>query len=116
MPKFEINEFGARYNVWNYSTGKGYSTKDEIAFKHPAIFPEELAEDHILSWSNEGDIVLDPMCGSGTVPKMAKMNNRTYIGIDIDENYVEISKQRIENVEVYSSEVPNPQEKFIKRK
>ncbi len=116
MPKFEINEFGARYNVWNYSTGKGYSTKDEIAFKHPAIFPEELAEDHILSWSNEGDIVLDPMCGSGTVPKMAKMNNRNYIGIDIDENYVEISKQRIENVEVYSSEVPNPKEKFIKRK
>jgi len=115
MPKFEINEYGARYNVWNYNTGKGYSSKDEIAFNHPAIFPEELAEDHILSWSNEGDTVLDPMCGSGTVLKMAKINNRKYVGIDIDESYIKISKERVNNLILYTSETPNPKEKFIKK-
>jgi len=115
MPKFEINEYGARYNVWNYNTGKGYSTKDEIAFKHPAIFPEELAEDHILSWSNEGDIVLDPMCGSGTVLKMSKMNNRNYIGIDVDESYIKISEERVKNCVEYTLESPNPKKSFIKR-
>jgi site-specific DNA-methyltransferase (adenine-specific) len=116
MPKFEINEYGARYNVWNYNTGKGYSTKDEIAFNHPAIFPEELAEDHILSWSNEGDIVLDPMCGSGTVLKMAKINNRGYVGIDIDESYVKISEERVKLYSPYTLKNPNPKEKFIKKK
>ena len=116
MPKFEINEYGARYNVWNYNTGKGYSTKDQIAFNHPAIFPEELAEDHILSWSNEGDVVLDPMCGSGTVLKMAKMNNRDYIGIDVDESYVKISEERVKLYSPYALKNPNPKEKFINKK
>jgi len=116
MPKFEINEYGARYNVWNYNTGKGYSTKDDIAFNHPAIFPEELAEDHILSWSNEGDVVLDPMCGSGTVLKMAKMNNRDYIGIDVDESYVKISEERVKLYSPYALKNPNPKEKFINKK
>lgn len=115
MPKFEISEYGARYNVWNFNTGKGYSTKDEIAFNHPAIFPEELAEDHILSWSNVGDIILDPMCGSGTVLKMAKINNRNYIGIDIDMTYVKISEERVKGIVKYDSQNPNPKEKFIKK-
>ena len=64
------------------------TTKDNIAFKHPAIFPEKLAEDHIKSWSNEGDVILDPMCGSGTVPKMAYLNNRNFIGIDMSKEYI----------------------------
>ena len=115
MPKFEINEYGARYNVWNYNTGKGYSTKDNIAFNHPAIFPEELAEDHILSWSNEGDVVLDPMCGSGTVLKMAKINNRDYIGIDVDESYIKISEERVKVCSSYTLKNQNPKEKFIKK-
>ena len=59
------------------------------------MFTEKLAEDHILSWSNEGDIVLDPMCGAGTTCKMAKLNNRKYIGIDYSEEYCEISKERV---------------------
>jgi len=63
--------------------------------EHPAVFPEKLANDHIISWSNEGDIVLDPMCGSGTTCKMAKENGRKYIGIDISEEYCEISKRQI---------------------
>lgn len=85
-------------NVWYYPTGKNHSTKDEIAFKNPAIFPERLAYDHIVSWSNEGDLVLDPMCGSGTTLKMAKMAGRHYIGFDCSEEYCEISRIRTENV------------------
>ena len=69
------------------------STKDKIAFKHPAIFPEKLAEDHILSWSNEGDLVMDIFAGSGNVKKMCKLNNRNYIGFEIAEEYVEIDNE-----------------------
>lgn len=92
---WEIKEFGIRNNIWRYSTGSNKSTKDKIAFQHPAIFPEKLAEDNILTWSKEGDIVFDPMCGSGTTCKMAKINNRNFIGIDICSEYCEISKQRV---------------------
>jgi site-specific DNA-methyltransferase (adenine-specific) len=62
---------------------------------HPAPFPEKLAEDHILSWSNEGDTILDPMAGSGTTLKMAKKNNRNYIGIEISPKYIEIINARL---------------------
>jgi len=85
-------------NIWRYEAGYQKSTTDEIAYKHPAIFPEQLARDHILSWSNPGDIVLDPMCGSGTTCKMAKLNGRNYIGIDIAEEYVELARRRVEGV------------------
>lgn len=88
-------KLGRRRNIWEYNIGKGHSTSDEIAFKHPAIFPEKLAEDHILSWSNKGDIVLDPMCGSGTTCKMAMLNKRNYIGIEISETYCEIARNRL---------------------
>jgi DNA modification methylase len=81
-------------NVWEYSTG-GSCTKDKIAYKHPAQFPEQLAQDHIVSWSNEGDLVLDPFVGSGTTAKMALLNGRNYIGIDISEEYCEIARKRI---------------------
>lgn len=81
-------------NIWYYPTGKNHSTKDEIAFKHPAIFPEKLAYDHICSWSNVGDIIFDPMCGSGTTLKMASMADRKFIGIDISEEYCEIARSR----------------------
>lgn len=64
---------------------------------HPAIFPEKLAHDHILSWSNKGHTVLDPFMGSGTTGKMAKLLNRNFIGIELDETYYQIAKQRIEN-------------------
>ena len=71
------------------------STKDKIAFDHPAIFPEQLANDHIISWSNENDLVYDPFIGSGTTAKMAKLNNRNFIGSEISEKYVEIAEKRI---------------------
>lgn len=84
-----------RFNIWNIVNGRNFSTRDSVAYEHPAIFPEKLAEDHIISWSNEGDVVLDPMCGSGTVCKMAKMLNRKYIGIDVSEEYCEIARKRV---------------------
>ena len=79
--------------------GLGGTTRDRIAFQHPAVFPERLAEDHILSWSNPGDVVLDPMCGSGTTCKMAKVHGRRYVGIDISEEYVGIARERVDAVE-----------------
>lgn len=85
-------------NIWKYKTGANQSTKDKIAFQHPAIFPEQLANDHIISWSNEGDIVLDPFMGSGTTGKMAVLNNRKFIGIELDNTYYEIAKNRINGV------------------
>lgn len=96
IEKIINNDYGTKSatNVWNYSTG-GSCTKDKIAFEHPAIFPEKLAEDHILSWSNEGDIVLDCFMGSNTTGKMALKNNRKYIGIEKVEEYFDISKKRI---------------------
>lgn len=94
-----IPQFSPRFNIWKYNTGKGYSTKDAIAFGHPAIFPEKLVEDHLLTWSEEGDIVLDPFSGSGTTAKIALLNKRNFIGIDVCEEYNAIAKQRIFGIE-----------------
>ena len=93
-----VPDFSPRNNIWRYVVGGGFASKDKIAHKHPAIFPEELAKDHILSWSNEGDVVLDPMCGSGTTLKVAKVLNRKFIGIDISKEYVKLSKERLSYV------------------
>ncbi len=87
--QWETPEFGFRSNVWVSANCSSESSD------HPAPFPEALARDHILSWSNEGDIVLDPFSGSGTTAKMAKHNGRKYIGIEVNPDYVEISKQRL---------------------
>lgn len=111
--QFSVAEYGSRYNVWYILNGKGFTTKDEYAYETPAMFPESLAEDHILSWSNEGDIVLDPMCGAATTGKMALLNNRKYIGIEINEKYLEIANRRISNIVPYTIENPNPKVKFI---
>ena len=89
------SEYGRRTNIWEYGIGRGQSTKDDVAFKHPAIFPEQLANDHILSWSNEGDTVYDPFGGSGTTAKMAYLNNRKAIISEISTKYCELSKQRL---------------------
>ena len=86
--------FSVRFNIWDINSC--VSKKDRNG--HPAPFPEDLAGDHIKSWSNEFDIVLDPMCGSGTTLKMAKILRRNFIGFEISKMYVEISKQRLEKV------------------
>ena len=85
-----------KYNVWNLKVGANQTTKDKIAFQHPAPFPEKLAKDHIISWSNEGDIVLDIFNGSGTTTKMAKILGRNYIGIELSQEYVDIANKRLE--------------------
>jgi DNA modification methylase len=93
----KIKEYGVRRNVWEYSVGKWKVTKDEIAYQHPAIFPEQLANDHIISWSNENEIVLDPFMGSGTTAKMAIINNRNYIGFEMSKEYCEIANERLKH-------------------
>lgn len=88
-----VKEKKIKGNIWEYVVGK--NKVDQEAKNHPAPFPCALAEDHILSWSNPNDIVFDPMCGSGTTLKMAKLNNRNFIGIDISKEYCEIANQRV---------------------
>lgn len=80
-------------NVWEYVVGK--NAIDQEAKFHPAPFPYALAKDHILSWSNENDIILDPMCGSGTACVAAFDNNRKFIGIDVCPEYCDLSRERI---------------------
>jgi len=96
---YVIPPFGKRGDVWEYATGMGNTTKDKEAFAHPAMFPEKLAGDHIISWTNEGDVVLDPMCGAGTTLKMAYLLNRKYIGIDMSEEFCELSRKRVKKYE-----------------
>ena len=92
----ELKKEKNKTNIWSYAVGLGGTTSDKIAFGHPAVFPEKLVEDHILSWSNEGDLIFDPMVGSGTTCKMAMLNNRKYLGIDISEEYIAIARKRLE--------------------
>lgn len=89
------SDYGRRTNVWTYTIGNGHSASDKIAHKHPAIFPEKLARDHIISWSNEGELVYDPFLGSGTVALMAALNGRKYLGSEINANYCEIARERL---------------------
>jgi site-specific DNA-methyltransferase (adenine-specific) len=88
-----INKYSQRYNIWNINP-----QRQRGKYTHPAVFPEQLAEDHILSWSNVGDIVLDPFMGSGTTAKMAKLNNRNFIGFEISQEYCDIANKRLENL------------------
>ena len=89
------NEEKVLTNIWEYAVGRGGTTRDDVAFEHPALFPEKLAADHIVSWSNPGDLVVDPMCGASTTGKMALMNGRRYVGIDVSEEYIDVSKRRL---------------------
>lgn len=86
--KNPVPDFSPRNNIWKYTTSFN-------GVKHPAPFPEQLAEDHILSWSRGGDIVYDPFMGSGTTAKMAKLHNRTYIGSEISKEYCDIAEARL---------------------
>lgn len=94
----ELKKEKTKTNIWEYAVGLGGTTNDRIAFKHPAVFPEHLAEDHILSWTKDGDLVFDPMCGSGTTCKMALLNNRKFLGCDISQEYVDIANKRLEGL------------------
>ena len=89
--------YGRRTNVWEYRIGKGHSASDDFAYNHPAIFPEQLAGDHIISWSNAGDLIYDPFMGSGTTAKMADRYERKWIGSELSSEYTQIANQRINN-------------------
>ena len=89
--KRKIAEYGRRQNVWNVFPAK--SAKERL---HPAPFSEQLAQDHIISWSNEGDIVLDPFMGSGTTAVACINTNRNYIGFELDKQYCDIANERIQ--------------------
>jgi len=86
-------EYGQRFNIWDISVGGGMSYKGPC--NHPAVFPESLASDHVLSWSNEGDMVLDPFLGSGTTGVACVNTGRKFIGIERDEEYMKIAEARI---------------------
>ena len=93
---YKSKEFGRRFNIWKYNNGgQGYGCSDNFGQMHPATFPEQLANDHIISWSNENDVVFDPFMGSGTTGKMAILNNRNFIGIEKDPEYFNIAQKRI---------------------
>ena len=87
-------------NIWEYVVGK--SKIDQEAKGHPAPFPYELAKDHIISWSNENDLILDPMCGSGTTCKAAAQLGRRFIGMELNADYVELAKRRVKDAQEMS--------------
>jgi DNA modification methylase len=95
----EGEKLGTRFNIWQYQVGYGYQG-DGYAHMHPASFPEELAEDHILSWSNPGDVILDPMMGSGTTCKMAVKHDRKTVGIERVSTYFDIAVKRIKEAQL----------------
>jgi DNA modification methylase len=82
-------------NVFFYSIGGGISTKDKIAYNHPAIFPEKLVADQINTWTNEEDLIYDPFMGSGTTAKISHLLNRKWIGSEISKEYVDIANERL---------------------
>lgn len=90
-----LGDWQARGAVWVYEGGVGHSTKDAIAFEHPAIYPDALARDHVATWSNAGDLVLDPFSGSGTTAKAAKELGRRFLGLEINPEYCAIAERRL---------------------
>jgi site-specific DNA-methyltransferase (adenine-specific) len=99
-----LKEYGGGYvtsetspygNVWYIVTGRGHSHTDELGYRHPATFPEEIARRHIMTWTNPGDLILDPFLGSGTTAKVARHNLRQFIGGDISSEYCTVARARI---------------------
>ena len=102
------NKQKAKTNVWEYLTGYHCNDEDKQKFKHPATFPNKLVEDHILTWSNKGDLIFDPMCGSGTTIFIAKKLERNYIGFEIAYRYMDIIKKRMSQNLLIKPEVNKP--------
>jgi len=86
-----VPDFSPRTNIWRYVTSTN-------GVKHPAPFPEKLAEDHILTWSKPGDVVYDPFMGSGTTAKMAVLSDRSFVGSEISANYCAIAGERLDGL------------------
>ena len=93
-----IREFGVRTNIWRIKNSGGFGQSSKESYKHPATMPEELAKDHILTWSNPGDLIIDPFMGSGTTAAMAIETERNYIGFEIDEIYFNLCQSRLQSL------------------
>ncbi len=92
-----IKKIGVRNNIWRYSSGKE-NAKGRL--DHPAQFPEQLALDHIISWSNENDVILDPMMGSGTTGVVSVKTGRNFIGCDVSHKYFNMAEKRIHDAQM----------------
>ena len=90
-----IKEFGARNNIWRIKNCGGFGQTNKNSYKHPATMPEELARGHIQTWSNEGDVVVDPFMGSGTTAQISIEENRQFIGFEIDPTYHKMCEDRV---------------------
>ncbi len=95
---YHVNKETVDYNIWNIAVAKNKETIviDGKEIRHPAVFPYEIPYRHILSWSNEGDTVLDPFMGSGTTGLACKNTNRNFIGIELNTNYFELAKSKLD--------------------
>lgn len=91
----KVPPYGGRYNIWRFGTGGKKTAKDNLWKEHPAVMPLQLAKDHIVSWSNPGETILDPMCGSGQTLVAAMMTDRKFIGFDISQEYIDLTKKRL---------------------
>ena len=87
-----VNEFGVRQNVWTFPVP---NLQDHYTKEHPATMPYEMAKDHILTWSNEGDVVLDPFMGAGTTGIAARETNRKFVGIEINPDFYDLAVSRV---------------------
>jgi len=102
-----VKDTKIRGNIWRYPVN---GSADVFAHDHPAVFPMSLARDHILSWSNEGDAVLDCFSGSGTTMKMARETGRHGIGIEINADYNSIAKKRLSQRTLFAAETTKSNE------
>ena len=93
-PVYKIPPFTRRDNIWEYDTGYGI-VGEKTVHKHPAVFPLALARDHIRTWTNPGDLVLDPMAGSGTTLRAAYDLGRRAVGVEIHEPYCDLIRRRL---------------------
>lgn len=93
-------EMSRRNNWWYYVP----QAQDGSSW-HPAVFPQVIVRDHVISWSNEGDVVLDPFMGSGTTAKVARALNRKYIGFEISEEYVKLANKRLQDTKTLFDEL-----------
>jgi site-specific DNA-methyltransferase (adenine-specific) len=100
----KATEFARRQAVWSYAGGM-HTAQEPYAFVHPALMPERMAADLIRSWSDAGDLVIDPFAGAGTTLKMALLNYRRYLGFEVNREYVEIAKQRLEDAKAFQRQM-----------
>lgn len=94
-----IAPYSLRGDVWTYLVGNNHTTKDKLS--HPSPMAEQMAEDLIISFSRPGELVFDPMAGSGTTCKMALLNHRSYLGMEIHEPYW---REAVERLSKYQEE------------